>query len=130
MRQIGVAVGNRVTGTSQPLKTLRARDGIPDWTEITTLLEEWQPTQLVVGQPLNMDGSESELSHLAAKFGRRLEGRFQLPVAFMDERLSSFEAKELLREQGHKGDYREQPADSLAAHLILQSWLQLPDNQA
>jgi putative Holliday junction resolvase len=129
MRQIGVAVGNRVTGTSQPLTTLRARDGIPDWTEITTLLEEWQPTQLVVGQPLNMDGSESELSRLAAKFGRRLEGRFQLPVAFMDERLSSFEAKELLREQGHKGDYREQPADSLAAHLILQSWLQLPDNQ-
>lgn len=129
MRQIGVAVGNRVTGTSQPLTTLRARDGIPDWTEITTLLEEWQPTQLVVGQPLNMDGSESELSRLAAKFGRRLEGRFQLPVAFMDERLSSFEAKELLREQGHKGDYREQPVDSLAAHLILQSWLQLPDNQ-
>jgi putative Holliday junction resolvase len=123
MRQIGVAVGNRVTGTSQPLTTLRARDGIPDWTEIATLLEEWQPTQIIVGQPLNMDGSESELSRLAAKFGRRLEGRFQLPVAFMDERLSSFEAKELLREQGHKGDYRKQPADSLAAHLILQSWL-------
>ena len=116
-------MGNRVTGTSQPLTTLRARDGIPDWTEIASLLEDWQPTQLVVGQPLNMDGSESELSRLAAKFGRRLEGRFQLPVAFMDERLSSFEAKEILREQGHRGDYREQPADSLAAHLILQSWL-------
>jgi putative Holliday junction resolvase len=120
-------VGNRVTGTSQPLTTLRARDGIPDWTEIASLLEDWQPTQLVVGQPLNMDGSESELSRLAAKFGRRLEGRFQLPVAFMDERLSSFEAKEILREQGHRGDYREQPADSLAAHLILQTWLQQED---
>jgi putative Holliday junction resolvase len=128
MRQIGVAVGNRVTGTSQPLTTLRARDGIPDWTVIAGLLEEWQPTQLLVGEPLNMDGSESELSRLAAKFGRRLEGRFQLPVAFMDERLSSFEAKEMLREQGHKGDYREQPADSLAAHLILQSWLQQQDS--
>ncbi len=123
MRQIGVAVGNRVTGTSQPLTTLRARDGIPDWSDIATLLKEWQPTQLLVGQPLNMDGSESELSRLATKFGRRLEGRFQLPVAFMDERLSSFEAKEILREQGHRGDYREQPADSLAAQLILQSWL-------
>lgn len=120
-------MGNRVTGTSQPLTTLRARDGIPDWREIASLLEEWQPTQLLVGQPLNMDGSESELSRLAAKFGRRLEGRFQLPVACMDERLSSFEAKEILREQGHKGDYREQPADSLAAHLILQSWLQQQD---
>ena len=121
-------MGNRVTGTSQPLTTLRARDGIPDWREIASLLEEWQPTQLLVGQPLNMDGSESELSRLAAKFGRRLEGRFQLPVAFMDERLSSFEAKEILREQGHKGDYREQPADSLAAHLILQSWLRQQDD--
>ena len=120
-------MGNRVTGTSQPLTTLRARDGIPDWREIASLLEEWQPTQLLVGQPLNMDGSESELSRLAAKFGRRLEGRFQLPVACMDERLSSFEAKEILREQGHKGDYREQPADSLAAHLILQSWLRQQD---
>ena len=121
-------MGNRVTGTSQPLTTLRARDGIPDWREIASLLEEWQPTQLLVGQPLNMDGSESELSRLAAKFGRRLEGRFQLPVACMDERLSSFEAKEILREQGHKGDYREQPADSLAAHLILQSWLRQQDD--
>ena len=121
-------MGNRVTGTSQPLTTLRARDGIPDWAEIAALLEEWQATQLLVGQPLNMDGSESELSRLATKFGRRLEGRFQLPVAFMDERLSSFEAKEMLREQGHKGDYRQQPADSLAAHLILQSWLQEQDS--
>ena len=121
-------MGNRVTGTSQPLTILRARDGIPDWREIASLLEEWQPTQLLVGQPLNMDGSESELSRLAAKFGRRLEGRFQLPVACMDERLSSFEAKEILREQGHKGDYREQPADSLAAHLILQSWLRQQDD--
>jgi putative Holliday junction resolvase len=116
-------VGNPVTGTSQPLTTLRARDGIPDWTQIAALIKEWQPAQLLVGQPLNMDGSESELSRLAGKFGRRLEGRFQLPVAFMDERLSSFEAKDMLREQGHSGDYRDQPADSLAAHLILQTWL-------
>ena len=87
LRQIGVAVGNRETGTSQPLTTLRARDGIPDWAQVGTLLAEWQPGQLIVGQPLNMDGSESELSRLASKFGRRLEGRFGLPVQYMDERL-------------------------------------------
>jgi len=123
LRQIGVAVGNRLTASSQALTTLRARDGKPDWTEIKTLLDEWRPDLLLVGKPLNMDGTDSELSRLAEKFGRRLEGRFGLPVEFMDERLSSFEAKQLLREMGLGGDWREQPADSLAAQLILQSWL-------
>lgn len=123
MRQIGIAVGNRETGTSQPLTTLRARDGIPDWVQISKLLEEWQPGLLVVGQPLNMDGSESELSRLASKFGRRLEGRYGVPVDYMDERLSSFEAKQQLQEAGHRGDYRKNPVDDLAAQLILQSWL-------
>ena len=116
-------MGNQETGTSQALTTLRARDGIPDWVEVGKLLAEWQPVQLIVGQPLNMDGSESELSRLAAKFGRRLEGRYGLPVEYMDERLSSFEAKQQLREAGHSGDYHKNPADELAAQLILQSWL-------
>lgn len=102
---------------------VRARDGIPDWRELERLLEEWRPELLVVGNPLNMDDSDSELSRLAQKFGRRLAERFRLPVEFMDERLSSFEAKQLLRERGHRGDYRESPADSLAAKLILESWL-------
>ncbi len=123
LRQIGVAVGNRETGTSQPLTTLHARDGIPDWVQVGKLLAEWQPGQLIVGQPLNMDGSDSELSRLAGKLGRRLEGRYGLPVQYMDERLSSFEAKQQLREAGHAGDYHKHPADDLAAQLILQSWL-------
>jgi putative Holliday junction resolvase len=116
-------VGNCETGTSEPLTTLRARDGIPDWREIGKLLEEWQPGLIVVGQPLNMDGSDSELSRRAAKFGRRLEGRYGLPVEQVDERLSSFEAKQQLREAGHSGDYRKNPADDLAAQIILQSYL-------
>ncbi len=123
LRQIGVAVGNRETGTSQALTTLRARDGIPDWGEVQSLVAEWDPDLLVVGKPVNMDDSDSELSRLAGKFGRRLEGRYQLPVEYMDERLSSFEAKQLLRDMGHRGDYRAQPADSLAAQLILATWL-------
>jgi putative Holliday junction resolvase len=118
-----VAVGNEETGTSQPLTTLRARDGIPDWNQIGALLQEWKPTQLIVGLPLNMDDSESELSQRARKFGRRLEGRFAISVSYMDERLSSFEAKQQLREQGHRGNYKDNPADSVAAELILRSWL-------
>lgn len=87
------------------------------------LIDEWQPDCLLVGLPLNMDDSESELSRRAGKFGRRLAERFRLPVEYMDERLSSFEAKQQLREQGHRGDYRRKPADPLAAKLILESWL-------
>lgn len=123
LRQIGVAVGNRVMGTAQALTVLRARDGVPDWQQIEALLREWQPDLLVVGDPLNMDGSVSPLAERARKFARRLHGRFGLPVAMTDERLSSFEAKQNQRELGHRGDYRAEPIDSHAAELILLTWL-------
>ncbi|MCZ6828851.1 MAG: Holliday junction resolvase RuvX [Gammaproteobacteria bacterium] len=124
LRQIGVAIGNRTTATAQALTTLKANDGNPRWEEVQSLLEEWEPQLLLVGLPLNMDGSSSELSQRSEKFGRRLRGRFALPVVFMDERLSSFAAKQQLREDGHKGDYKNSPADALAAELILRSWLE------
>ncbi len=123
LRQIGVAMGNSLLGTTQPLPILRAKDGIPDWQALQALVAEWAPDQLVVGDPLNMDGTVSELSTRARKFARRLEGRLGLEVAMSDERLSSFEAKQNSREQGHRGDFKAQPVDSLAAELILRSWL-------
>lgn len=120
-RSIGVAVGQSLTGSATALKPLKARDGIPDWPQLAALLEEWQPRRLVVGHPLNMDGSESELSRLAAKFGRRLEGRYKLPVALVDERLSSFEARGELLARGRR-DFRDAGVDGLSAALILQSY--------
>jgi putative Holliday junction resolvase len=123
LRQIGVAVGNTLLGTTRSLPVLQARDGIPDWGAVEALLREWQPDLLVVGNPLNMDGSDSELSLRAGKFARRLHGRFGLPVESVDERLSSFEAKQISRDQGHAGDYHREPVDSLAAELILRTWL-------
>jgi putative Holliday junction resolvase len=110
-------------GTSQPLPILRAREGIPDWQAVDGLIDEWRPDLLVVGDPLNMDGSAGELCERARKFGRRLHGRLGLPVTMTDERLSSFEAKQNRRERGHRGDFVEQPVDSYAAELILQTWL-------
>ncbi len=123
LRQIGVAVGNAELGTSQPLAVQRAKDGQPDWDAVAALLREWQPDLLLVGDPLNMDGSESELCGLARRFGRRLHGRFGLPVERVDERLTSFEAKRTSAERGHGGDYKRAPVDSLAAQLILDTWL-------
>jgi putative Holliday junction resolvase len=90
---------------------------------VDRLVAEWQPDLLVVGEPLNMDDSSSDLSARANKFARRLHGRLGLQVVMVDERLSSFEAKQLSRKQGHRGDYKRDPIDSLAAELILQTWL-------
>ncbi|MGH1487348.1 MAG: Holliday junction resolvase RuvX [Cellvibrionaceae bacterium] len=122
LRSIGVAYGQSLTGTARPLQALKAKDGIPDWTIIEALIKEWKPNLLVIGLPLNMDDSESELSKRARKFGNRLHGRFNIKIAFMDERLSSFEAKQDAKEKGHKGDYKKDPIDSFAAQIILEGW--------
>ena len=122
LKQIGVAVGNNVTRTAQSLTTLRARDGAPDWAELEQIMQEWQPGQICVGLPLNMDGSESELSQRARRFANRIHGRFGVTIEMVDERLSSVAAKENLKEQGHRGDYLKHPADAEAARLILETW--------
>ena len=123
-RQIGVAVGQTLTGSAEPLTNLRARDGVPDWDQLARLIREWEPNVLGVGLPLNMDGSASDMSERAARFARRLNGRFQLPVETVDERLSTFEAKQHLKDQGRTpSSYRDDPVDSLAAALLLQTWL-------
>ncbi len=124
LRQIGVAVGNCLLGTTQPLPIIAAREGIPDWTLLERVVSEWQPDLLLVGDPLNMDGSESELSIRARRFARRLHGRLGLPIAMADERLSSFEAKLIGREQGHRGNFKRRPIDSEAAELVLRAWLE------
>ncbi|MFC3608308.1 Holliday junction resolvase RuvX [Stutzerimonas tarimensis] len=122
-RQIGVAVGQAVTGQARELCTLRAQNGVPDWSRLEGLLREWQPDALVVGLPLNMDGTASEMSERAQKFARRLAGRFNLPVHTQDERLTTYEAKGERMRQGQHGGYRERPVDALAAALLLESWL-------
>ncbi|GAB2788152.1 Holliday junction resolvase RuvX [Halomonas shantousis] len=121
-RRIGVAVGNEMLGSASQLAPLPARDGIPDWNLVTRLVEEWRPDLFVVGLPLNMDGSESEMSVRARKFGKRLYGRFGKPCEMMDERGSTRAAKAIARDAGHRGNYREESVDGLAAQLILESW--------
>jgi putative Holliday junction resolvase len=123
LRQIGVAVGNTQLRSAQPLAVIRAREGVPDWQTLERLVGEWRPDLLVVGDPLNMDCSDSELCARARRFARRLHGRLGLPVELVDERLTSFEAKQNSRQLGHRGDYKRRPVDSQAAELILRSWL-------
>lgn len=124
LKNIGVATGQSLIQSATELPAIAARDGIPNWQRLEQVLKEWKPTKVIVGLPLNMDGSESEMCARARKFGRRLEGRFGCEVNLMDERLSTREAKEMASELGHKGNYGNEPIDSLAAVVILQSWWQ------
>lgn len=122
LSNIGVAYGQSLTGQGNELTPISAKDGIPNWDEIAQLLSEWKPSVIIVGLPLNMDDSESELCVRARKFGRRLHGRFSIDVVYMDERLSTFDAKQEAKSRGHKGNYKQHPVDSIAARLILESW--------
>jgi putative holliday junction resolvase len=122
LNSIGVATGQGALSIATPLKELRAKDGIPDWSQVENLLSEWQPKTILVGLPLNMDGSESPLSQRARKFGNRLHGRYGIEVEMVDERLTSRSAKEEMSELGHKGNYKDKPIDSVAACLILEQY--------
>lgn len=124
LKQIGVASGQTLTGAANGLTILKAVDGIPSWPQVEKLLSEWNPDLVVVGLPLNMDDSESELSGRARKFARRLQGRFAVEVEMVDERLTSREAKMMGREQGYQDLTK---IDHIAASLILQSWLDCPE---
>jgi len=123
-KNIGVASGQTITRSANSQAPLKAKDGIPDWNQIEKLLKEWQPDLVLVGLPLNMDDSESELSARARKFANRVHGRFGVKVEMVDERLSSFEAKSEVMERGGSRDYKNNPVDSIAARLILESWME------
>ncbi|GGK02947.1 Holliday junction resolvase RuvX [Pseudomonas matsuisoli] len=123
-KQIGVAVGQAVTGQARELCVLKAQNGVPDWSRVEALIAEWQPDAVVVGLPLNMDGTRSDMSDRAEKFARRLNGRFNLPAFTHDERLTTFEAKGHRMAQGQRGGYRDRPVDALAAALLLEGWLE------
>lgn len=125
-KRIGVAVGQELTGTATALANVRATDGKPDWEAISKLIEQWQPDEVVVGLPLNMDGSSSELSQRAQRFGNQLHGRYNLRAHMMDERLSSLEAEREL--QGRSRKIQAADIDKVAAKIILESWLRQESN--
>ena len=112
---MGIAVGQSVTQTATALRTLTVRGGVPDWTHVDALLNEWRPTRLVVGLPLNMDGTMSDMAETARAFAADLDRRYGLPIDLCDERLTSFEAR------GLTADPEERHA--VAARLIAETYL-------
>ncbi|MCA7013572.1 Holliday junction resolvase RuvX [Dickeya dadantii] len=123
-RSIGVAIGQEITGTARPLTSLKAQDGVPDWQKVEKLLNEWQPALIIVGLPLNMDGTEQPLTARARKFAQRLHGRFGVKVDLHDERLSTVEARADLFERGGFRALDKGSVDAASAVIILESWFE------
>jgi len=121
-RRIGIAVGEHLIHSANPLTTIDNESNEVRFAAITQLVNEWQPKLLVVGLPLSLDGSETEVTQLCKKFARRLNGRFNLPVALIDERYTSAEASQLLNESGIKGRAQKAMLDQVAAQTILRSY--------
>ncbi|WP_163932728.1 Holliday junction resolvase RuvX [Paraferrimonas sp. SM1919] len=123
-KSIGIAVGQTVTGTASPLAAVKANDGIPNWDVIGKAIKEWQPESLIIGLPLNMDGTEQELTKRAKKFANRLHGRFGVPIIMQDERLTTTDAKARLFELGGFKKLQKDQIDSVSAVLIIESYFE------
>lgn len=123
LKHIGIAVGQTYTQTAEPLTSIRAVQGEPKWEDISRLLKIWQPQALIVGIPLNMDDSEQPMTLAAKNFAKQLEERYHLRVFCVDERLTSIEARSQLFTRGGFKALQKKAIDSLAAKLIVESWL-------
>lgn len=123
MKRIGIAVGQTITQSARALETIKATQGIPDWQRFDKLMKTWQPDALIVGIPLNMDGTSQPITAIVEQFIETLQNRYQLPVFGMDERLSTKDARERLFKEGGYKALQDGQVDSVAAQLILQNWL-------
>ncbi|HWU84487.1 MAG TPA: Holliday junction resolvase RuvX [Rhodocyclaceae bacterium] len=123
-KRIGIAVGQEMLGTARPIATLTYLENAHRFAAIQKLIEEWHPDLLVVGLPMNVDGSEHEMSARCRRFANQLYGRFRLPVALVDERFSSVVAEESLAGRGMNWQERKAVVDAEAARLILESFFQ------
>jgi putative holliday junction resolvase len=136
-RKIGVATGQTITATASALTTISNVAGQTNWNKLDEIINQWKPRCLVVGLPLTMDGKEQQTTTAAREFGQQLQQHYSIQVHFMDERLSSKEASVILGYDGNtsprrhnkpgrkvkKNNRNGSDIDSMAAQLILQSWL-------
>ena len=123
-QRIGVAVGEWALAQAHPLTTIRGEANSERFAVIAALIAEWQPRSLVVGLPVALDGTPHTMTARATRFANQLRGRFGLPVAYAEERLSSVEAEERLRQSGHNAKSAKEHLDAMAAQIILQGYFE------
>lgn len=122
-RNIGVAVGQKITKSSTALVPLFAQKGIPRWEQVDNLIKNWQPVALVVGVPYKFDGSDLKVTKLAKIFIEQLKNRYQLEVHAAEERLTTKAAREEIFACGGYKALQTKSVDSVAAQLILEEWM-------
>ena len=124
-RRIGVAVGQQVTFSASPLKVVVSDQSGPDWQQISKLINDWRPHRLIVGMPVNVDGSAADIAAEVKVFIGSL-ARYELPIEAVDERYSSLEAELQLKSEraaGIRGRITKDMIDSASAVLIAERWL-------
>lgn len=118
-KKIGVAVGQTSTNTSSPLKVIFNNHGKVNWDEINSILNEWKPDLIIIGKPLNMDGTKSEVMKKVDKFYNNLMKIYKARYEYVDERLTTFEAKEILK------DNKAELVDANAAKILIDNWFNI-----
>ena len=121
LRNIGIAIGQNITKSASTFYAIKAKEGIPDWVKLDSIIEEWEPGLFIVGDPFNMDGTKSEFQKKIATFSTELIKRYEIQLQMMDERLTTKEAKERIQDKpdGIKDSINKH---SIAAQIILEDW--------
>ena len=123
LRHIGVAVSSECLVEAVAIGSVSARQGAPDWGAMTALLQAWGPQLFIVGYPLNMNGTKQGMTRKAKRFGRLLQQHYHLPVEYVDERLTTLVAREVVfQREGYKG-LKKKDLHAESARLILEQWL-------
>jgi len=123
-KRTGVAIANSLTNKASGIETIRNhKDGSTNWQQIDQIINKHPPDIIVVGVPYDENNKEQEMIYIARSFGRKIKDRFDIEVVFVDEHLSSSEAKNQLKwHYAHKNADRSE-VDIRSAQLILQTWL-------
>ena len=118
-KKIGVAVGQTATYTSSPLQVVLNKDDKVNWNEISRLLNEWKPELVIIGKPLNMDGTDSEIMKQVERFYQKLKKIYDTNYEYIDERLTTFEARQILE------DTNINNVDANAAKILIDNWFEM-----
>ena len=126
LRNIGIAIGQNITKSASTFYAIKAKEGVPDWVKLDSIIEEWEPGLIIVGDPFNMDGTKSEFQKKIAKFSTELIKRYEIELQMIDERLTTKEAKDRIQD---KPDGIKDSANkhSISAQIILEDWFRSID---
>ena len=126
LRNIGIAIGQNITKSASTFYAIKAKEGVPDWIKLDSIVEEWEPGLFIVGDPFNMDGTKSEFQKKITKFSTELKNRYEIQLQMIDERLTTKEAKDRILDKPD-GIKNSANKHSISAQIILEDWFRSID---